>query len=74
MIETKKEIRECGWNGWQVTLTWTYKVVGKSLHHPKKIFIRRWCSHAARCKKPCLYNGRSSTRSPFPQDFASKEW
>ncbi len=74
MIQVKKEIRECSWNNWQVTVSWTYKQVGKTLHHPKQIFIRRWCSHAPRCKKACLYNGRSTAKSPFPQDFKKIEY
>lgn len=65
---TDRKVHDCPWTSWRVTTVKTYKEVGTNLLHPKKILIRSWCSYAPRCKQRCLYNGKSRTSSPFPED------
>lgn len=63
-----RKMQDCAWTTWRVTTLKTYKEIGKSLMHPKKVLVRTSCSHAPRCKFRCLYNGKSRTHSPFPED------
>jgi len=64
----EKKSHDCSWTGWLVTTMKTYKEIGTSLHHKRRLLLRKWCSHAPRCKQRCMYNGLSRTRSPFPED------